>query len=81
MKGCLASGEMAPLSPLEDVGLAPHTEGFKVVGNIPVFLFIQAFQTCLYLNEKEQIDSFINVLLKKEFCKSTEDYCRINKML
>lgn len=80
MKRCLASREMAPMSPLEDVRLAPHTEGFKVVANIPVFLFIQAFQTCLYLNE-EQIDSFVNVLLKKEFCESIEDHCRTKNML
>lgn len=58
-------GKLAPLSPFGDVRLASHSEGFKVVGSLPTFLVAQAFQTCLYLNEKEQSGSFINALFKK----------------
>lgn len=62
MNRCLANGKKGPLSPVEGIRLNSHSGGFKVVGNIPTFLFVQAFQTCLYLNEKEQVGSFINIL-------------------
>ena len=55
-----------PLSLVEEVRLAPLSEGVKVLGNIPTFLCAQAFQTCLYFSEKEQAGSFINLLFKKK---------------
>ena len=45
---------------------SPRSEGLQVHGDVPTSLFAQAFQACLYLNEKEQTDGFINILFKKK---------------
>lgn len=44
MNRCLAHGKMAPLSALEDVRLAGHSEGCKAVETVLTSPFIQAFQ-------------------------------------